>query len=145
MLPPIVILIVAMLEGTPLAQTGTTPPMTSGGRGMRQDQMTIVSGTLTGTVRDKSRALVPGLRVTIRLESDANVAPHRTTTDKEGRFRFTGLPLGAYCLVVEQPGVGPTRRDGIQVRGAQESNVPIVLGEPQPTPTPGAPPRRPCS
>lgn len=111
---------------------------------MIRQNLTVVSGTLTGTVRDRSRALVSGIEVVIRLETEANVAPHRTLTDQEGRFRFTGLPLGKYCLSTTEPGAGPTIRRGIQIRGAQDTNVPIVLGE-RPSPTPAERPRRrPC-
>ena len=136
-----VVVLAAALSG----QRGAAEPPDATTRSLGRSQLTVVSGTLTGTVRDQSRALVSGLQVTVRLESDANVEPHRTTTDKEGRFRFAGLPLGTYCLVVRQPDGATTRRNDIRVRGAQETNVPIVLGEPPPTPTPGAPRRRPCS
>jgi hypothetical protein len=115
MLLTLVILIVPLLAATPPAQRGATPPMALG---------------------DKSRALVPGLQVTVNLETQANVGPHSTITDQEGRFRFTGLPLGSYCLTVHHRGSGVTMRTGIRVRGAQATNIPIVLGEPSPTPTP---------
>jgi hypothetical protein len=131
------------LSATALGQRGTAPPPELAGRPIGRNQITVVSGTLTGTVRDRSRALISGVQVTVTLETDANVEPHRTTTDQEGRFRFTGLPLGAYCLAVSR-GSDVTRRTGIQVRGAQTTNVPVVLGEPPPTPTPGQRRRSSC-
>jgi hypothetical protein len=121
------------LSATVLGQRGTAALPGIPERTIGWDQMTVVSGTLTGTVRDQSRALVSGIQVTVTLETDANVEPHRTTTDQEGRFRFTGLPLGTYCLTISR-GSDVTRRTGIQVRGAQATNVPVVLGEQPPTP-----------
>jgi hypothetical protein len=123
-------------------QRGTTtrPPVgpeTPGG----VQHLTVVRGTLTGTVRDQARALVPKIEVRLYLESVATVPPHRTLTDQEGRFRFTGLPLGSYCLSINGPGAGVTVRTGIQVKGAQETNVPVVLGQ-RPPATPADTPRR---
>lgn len=139
---------VAFLLGVALdAQRGAADPPGAIERSLGRGQMTVVAGTLTGTVRDQSRALVSGAQVRATLESDANVEPHLTTTDQEGRFKFTGLPLGTYCLAVSQRGSAPTLRAGVQVRGAQTTNVPIVLGEQVATPMPSpnfATPRRPA-
>ena len=134
-----------MLSVTLLGQRGAAAPPDITTRTIGRSQLTVVSGSLTGTVRDRSRALVSGILVTVTLETEANVVPHRTTTDQEGRFRFTGLPLGTYCLIVGQQGSDVTRRTGIQVRGAQVANVPVVLGEQPPTPTPGQRRRSACS
>ena len=123
-----------MLSDALAAQRGAAEPPGMGARTIGRP-MTVVSGSLTGTVRDQARALVAGIQVTVILETDANVQPHWAATDMEGRFRFTGLPLGRYCLIVGPRGSEVTRRTGVQVRGAQTTNVPIVLGEPVPTPT----------
>ena len=130
-----VLFIASSLGAAAYAQRGAAaPPVLPGS--MRPSQLTVVSGSLTGTIRDQSRALVSKALVTVTLETDANVLPHRTTTDQEGRFRFTGLPLGSYCLTVRHEGAVVAKRTGIQVRGAQVTNIPLVLGEQAPSPTP---------
>lgn len=131
------------LSATAFGQRGSAAPPDLTTRTIGRTQMTVVSGSLTGTVRDQSRALISGILITATLETDANVQPHRTTTDQEGRFRFSGLPLGTYCLAVSR-GSAVTMRTGIQVRGAHTTNVPVVLGEQPPTPTPGQRRRSSC-
>ena len=141
----VTIAFVALLNVAPFGQGRGDARGGPAGRATGPSQMTVVSGSLTGTVRDQSRALVSGIQITVRLETVANVQPHRTTTDQEGRFRFTRLPLGTYCLTVNQRGVGATTRTGIQVRGAQPTNVSVVLGEQEPAKPSDSPRRRSCS
>src|SRR6266496_2648794 len=71
-----------LLASMALAQTGT--------------------GTVSGTVRDPNRAVVPGADITI-TNSDTNVS-RKTVSSDLGVYYFGALPLGPYSLTVELTG-----------------------------------------
>src|SRR5262245_32580132 len=54
------------------------------------------TGTISGTVRDASNAVVPG--VTLTVANAATGASRSTTTDAEGRYTLPGLEPGDYEL-----------------------------------------------
>ena len=60
------------------------------------------SGAVTGTVRDKDRAVLPGADVTI-TNSETNTS-RIAATSEHGDYYFGALPPGPYTLVVEVPG-----------------------------------------
>jgi len=73
-------------------------------------------GTITGTVTDSTKAIVPGANVSIR-----NVATHvvtRTTTNQDGLYFLPNIPPGTYDLTVEKAGFGT----------AQVQNIPLTTG-----------------
>jgi hypothetical protein len=61
-----------------------------------------VTGRISGTVRDASKAVIPGATVTVTNEATqiARVA----TSDEEGFYVVTNLPPGSYAVAVEQAG-----------------------------------------
>ena len=57
------------------------------------------AGTITGTVRDDSGAVVPGADVAVTNEQ---TGLNRTgVSNDQGAFRFAALPVGLYSLSVE--------------------------------------------
>src|SRR4029450_2291313 len=59
--------------------------------------LAFAQGTLTGTVRDQSGAVLPG--VTVEASSPALIEKVRTAlTDGAGQYRITGLNAGTYSL-----------------------------------------------
>ena len=60
------------------------------------------TGQVEGEVTDTSGALVPGARVTLRGTGFAG--DRSLLSDREGRFRFAGLPAGEYTLIAGAPG-----------------------------------------
>src|SRR5262245_51659319 len=73
-------------------------------------------GTLTGTVRDESGAVLPG--VTVDASSPALIEKVRTAaTDGAGQYRITGLNPGTYVLTFTLTGFNSVKREGIELGG----------------------------
>jgi hypothetical protein len=72
---------------------------------------------LSGTVRDASGAVLPG--VTVEAASPALIEKVRTTvTDSSGQYRLTDLRPGTYSMTFTLPGFTTVKRDGVEVSGA---------------------------
>jgi outer membrane receptor protein involved in Fe transport len=67
------------------------------------------SGNLSGRVLDQQQAAVPG--VTVTATNGATGFSRATTTDEEGIYRLTALPVGAYELRAELTGFQPLTRN----------------------------------
>ena len=82
------------------------------------------SGTVEGTVKDPHGAVVPDATVEIH-----NVVSHferSTTTDAEGKFRFTSVPFNPYHLLVTASGFAPDEQN-IEVRSLVAVSMEINL------------------
>jgi hypothetical protein len=83
-------------------------------------------GTLTGTVKDGSGAVLPG--VTVEAASPALTEKVRTVvTDGAGQYRIIELPPGAYSLTFTLPGFSTVKRDGIALSGSTVLTIPADL------------------
>jgi hypothetical protein len=78
------------------------------------------AGTVYGTVTDATGAIVPN--ATVAIENPVSGYTRTTTSDSQGRYQFTNLPLNPYHLVVTVKGFAPHSQD-VDVR----SSVPIAL------------------
>src|SRR5207247_3341692 len=76
-----------------------------------------VTGTMNGTITDRSAARLPGVTVTIR--STETGLERVVTTNGEGFFNAPYLPVGQYNVSAELSGFGAIRR----------ANVPINLNQ----------------
>src|SRR3972149_2501729 len=83
---------------------------------------------LTGTVRDASAAVLPG--VTVEAASPALIEKVRTAvTDGSGQYRIIDLRPGTYTVTFTLAGFRTVRREGIQLAGGVTANVhPAVAG-----------------
>jgi hypothetical protein len=71
-------------------------------------------GTIAGSVRDPSGAVLPG--VTVEASSPALIEKVRTVvTDGTGLYRLVNLPPGTYTVTFTLPGFNTTRREAIEV------------------------------
>ena len=100
-----------MLFGIPLhAQTGST-------------------AAFSGTVRDATAAVLPGVTVTATHVGTAR--EQSVVTDEEGRYRLGALPLGEYEMQVSLPGFRSEIRPGLvlTVGQTQVLNFTLEIGE----------------
>jgi hypothetical protein len=87
-------------------------------------QQTVTSATLGGRVEDSSGAIVSGALVTA-TNLDTNQA-QTTTSDEEGRYKFSYLPAGAYRLTIERAGFN-TLQQQLTLTIGQALDVPLKL------------------
>ena len=86
----------------------------------------FAQATLTGTVRDASGGVLPG--VTVEASSPALIEKVRSAvTDDTGQFRIIDLRPGLYTLTVTLPGFVTVRRADIQLSGSQTLTLPIEM------------------
>jgi hypothetical protein len=77
---------------------------------------------IAGVVRDASGGVLPG--VTVEATSPALVEKVRsTTTDANGRYRITGLPVGEYSVTFRLQGFTTVRREGVVLTADFTANV----------------------
>src|SRR5690349_16750533 len=85
-------------------------------------------GSITGTVRDSSgstAAVVPG--AVVRIINGGSGAARQTVTDERGDYRFDGLFIGSYRLIVEMPSFKKLETAGIEVKATQLKRVDVSL------------------
>src|SRR6266508_5365070 len=71
------------------------------------------TGTISGTVTDESKAVLPGVTVTVKNTETG--ATRNLVTDERGAFRALNLTPGIYSVAAELPGFAPARRDRMTV------------------------------
>src|SRR5215510_13115493 len=86
----------------------------------------FAQASLTGTVRDASGGVLPG--VTVEAASPALIEKVRTgVTDGSGQYRIVDLQPGTYTLTFTLPGFNVVKREGIQLTGSQTLTIPIDM------------------
>ena len=99
-------------------------------------------GTILGTVRDSSGALVPGAQVT--LINSGTSATRALVTDASGNYAFKNVEVGRYALTFAEPGfekeslpeivltARETRRTDATLKPGAETQTVVVLDDPVP-------------
>lgn len=83
------------------------------------------SGSIAGEVKDEKQAVINGATVTLR-----NVLTNETRTahtNSDGRYHFTGVPVGAYELTVESTGFAKYQQSGITLALNQAAVVDVIM------------------
>jgi hypothetical protein len=95
--------------------------MFCGERGAAQQATAL----LTGTIKDPTGAVISGAKVTLK-SSDTNLA-RTASSNKDGDFLFTLIPIGTYEVQVEQEGFSKYVRKGIILEVNQNARLDLVL------------------
>jgi hypothetical protein len=87
-----------------------------------------VGGSISGTVKDSSGGVIPG--VTVTATNVVLGAPFTTTTNGQGLFSLPKLPVGRYDLTIQIDGFKPQKRTGLAVDAdsALQESVVLELG-----------------
>jgi hypothetical protein len=89
-------------------------------------QGALARGTLTGTVRDASGAVLPG--VMVEAASPALIEKVRTAvTDGAGVYRIVNLDPGVYSLTFTLQGFNQVKREDIELSGSATITIPIDM------------------
>jgi hypothetical protein len=83
----------------------------------------ILSGTVSGVVKDDQGGVLPGVLVTLQGVD----ATQTYTTESNGDFRFLNLAPGLYKVTVVLPGFSTLVREGIIVAVGKTVELPITL------------------
>ena len=92
------------------------------------------NGSLTGKLTDLHSTPVDGATVLLRNQATGSEA--RTTTEKNGAFRFSALDPGEYLLEAESPQLGRGRVESIVVDAGHEARVQTAVEFAFPPPEP---------
>src|SRR5258707_14449794 len=84
-----------------------------------------IFGRISGTVKDSNGGAIPDANVTI-TNLATNIARTVTTND-EGFYTATNLPVGSYCLAAERTGFKHASQSGIAVTADARTTVDITL------------------
>jgi hypothetical protein len=93
---------------------------------MAAAQGALARGTLTGTVRDASGAVLPG--VTVEAASPALIEKARTAvTDSSGVYRIVNLDPGVYTLTFTLTGFSQVKRENVELIGSATLTIPVDM------------------
>src|ERR1044072_1305055 len=82
----------------------------------------FAQASLTGTVRDTSGAVLPG--VTVEASTPALIEKTKSAvTDGSGQYRIIDLRPGTYSLTFTLPGFNTVKRDNIELSGTQTLTI----------------------
>jgi hypothetical protein len=86
-----------------------------------------LTGQITGTVVDNTKAVLPGVTVTV---TNANTGVSRdAVTDGSGAYVITNLLAGTYTVRVNLAGFRPAEQTGLQLLAQQRLALPAITLE----------------
>ena len=89
-------------------------------------RLASAQGSITGTVKDTSGAVLPG--ATVEASSPVLIEKVRSAvTDTSGQYRIVDLRPGTYSVKVTLPGFTTVQRDGIELIGTATVTIPLEM------------------
>ncbi len=88
-------------------------------------QAQITRGSIAGTVRDQSGAVVAGVEV--KVISPSQNSTRTDTTNDEGFYRIGAVDPGVYTVVVEKSGFSKVQNNEVKVTAATETTFDVAL------------------
>src|SRR5262245_1096623 len=85
----------------------------------------MTRGSIAGTARDSSGAIVPGATVTVT--NAATNAAHTAVTDAQGFYRVAALEPGRYTVTTELQSFRRVEQRDVDVRAALETPLDVRL------------------
>ena len=85
----------------------------------------LTTATMSGTIKDSSGGVLPGVAVTIK-HVETGIA-RSVVTDADGRYEAASLPLGDYEVRAELSGFRPLVRSGIALTVGRHAVVDLAL------------------
>jgi hypothetical protein len=83
------------------------------------------SGSITGTVRDNTGAVVPGAEVNITSQAQGGI--QKVTTNSNGDFLVAGLSAGTYDITITANGFKKYAATGVVLRVGQKARADATL------------------
>src|SRR4051794_950606 len=85
----------------------------------------VVTGTLTGAVRDTTGATVPNARVSVT--NQATGVSQSTTTTSDGIYNLPYLGPGTYRIGIEAQGFKKFAEDNVQISVSSTQRVDVTM------------------
>jgi hypothetical protein len=89
------------------------------------DSWAGVGGSVSGTVRDASNAVVPN--ATVNATNSETGVQHQAATNGQGFYSFPNLPIGRYNIAIQGQGFKLYRRTGVTIDANSAVTVDAVL------------------
>src|SRR5437588_1098040 len=84
-----------------------------------------ITGSVTGSAKDPSGSVIPDLAIICRNVDTG--AQQNATTNEDGLYAFTALPVGHYEIETFRPGFKPYKRTGLTVDAGTKLQIDITL------------------
>lgn len=84
-----------------------------------------INGSISGTIVDQQKAAVPGAVITVK--NNETGLERTVTTNDDGGFRISSLPIGTYLVRVDKSGFSPLSKESVQVSVATDTALNLEL------------------